>query len=78
MWLILMVMSILLWKCETPCLLMLRTDTRRSRRPVLKNIKGAKTPWMTSDLKNAMRDRDFHHEKAKKRTQNTIGKCIKR
>ena len=27
-------------------------------------IKGAKTPWMTSDLKNAMRDRDFHHAKA--------------
>ena len=30
------VMSILLWKCGTPCLLMLRTYTRRSRRPVLK------------------------------------------
>ena len=27
-------------------------------------IKGAKTPWMTSDLKNAMCDQDFHHAKA--------------
>ena len=26
-------------------------------------IKGAKTPWMTSDLKNVMCDQDFHHAK---------------
>ena len=38
-WLILMVMSILLWKCGTPCLLMSRTDMRRSIRPVLKEQK---------------------------------------
>ena len=55
-----MVMSILLLNCGTSCLLLLRTNTRRSRRPVLKE---PKPPWMTSDLKNAMRDRDFHHAK---------------
>ena len=55
------------------------TDVASRRAPIKKTrIKGAKTPWKTSDLKNAMRDRDFHHAKAIKRTQNTSGKCIKR
>ena len=55
------------------------TDVANRHAPIKKTrIKGAKIPWMTSDLKNAMRDRDFHHAKAIKRTQNTIGKCIKR
>ena len=55
------------------------TDVANRHAPIKKTrIEGAKTPWMTSDLKNAMRDRDFYHAKAIKRTQNTIGKCIKR
>ena len=41
------------------------TDVANKHAPIKKTrIKGAKTPWMTSDLKNAMRDRDFHHTKA--------------
>ena len=48
------------------------TDVANRHAPIKKNrIKGAKTPWMTSDLKNAMRDRDFHHAKAIK----TNSKC---
>ena len=55
------------------------TDVANRHAPIKKTrIKGAKISWMTSDLKNAMRDRDFHHAKAIKRTQNTIGKFIKR
>ena len=41
------------------------TDVTNKHAPIKKTrIKGAKTPWVTSDLKNAMRDRDFHHVKA--------------
>ena len=41
------------------------TDVANKHAPIKKiRIKGAKTPWMTSDLKNAMRDRDFNHAKA--------------
>ena len=41
------------------------TDVANKHAPIKKTrIKGAKTPWMTSDLKNAMSDRDFHHAKA--------------
>ena len=48
------------------------TDVANRHAPIKKNrIKGAKTPSMTSDLKNAMRDRDFHHAKAIK----TNSKC---
>ena len=48
------------------------TDVANRHAPIKKTrIKGAKTPSMTSDLKNAMRDRDFHHAKAIK----TNSKC---
>ena len=30
----------------------------------LKELKGTKTPWLTAKLKDAMRDRDYHHRKA--------------
>ena len=48
------------------------TDFANRHAPIKNNrIKVAKTPWMTSDLKNAMRDRDFHYAKAIK----TNSKC---
>ena len=48
------------------------TDVANRHAPIKKNrIKGAKTPSMTLDLKNVMRDRDFHHVKAIK----TNSKC---
>ena len=41
------------------------TDVANKHAPIKKTrIKGVKTPWMTSDLKNAMHDWDFHHAKA--------------
>ena len=41
------------------------TDVANRHEPIKKTrIKGIKTPLMTSDLSNAMRDRDFHHRKA--------------
>ena len=41
------------------------TDVANRRAPIKKTrIKGAKTPWMTSDLKNTMCDQDVHHTKA--------------
>ena len=43
------------------------TDVANRHAPIKKTRikdKGAKTPWMTSDSKNAMRDRDFHRAKA--------------
>lgn len=41
------------------------TDVANRHAPIKKTrIKEAKTPWMTSDLKNAMRDGDFHRAKA--------------
>ena len=41
------------------------TNVANKHAPIKKTrIKGAKPPWMTSDLKNAMRDRDFHHAQA--------------
>ena len=43
------------------------TDVANRHPPNKKNrIKGEKTPRMTSNLRNAMRDRDFHHAKAMK------------
>ena len=43
----------------------LYTDIADRHAPIKKaRIKDIKTPWMTSDLKNAMRDRDYHHKKA--------------
>lgn len=41
------------------------SDVANRHEPIKKTrIKGIKTPLMTSDLSNAMRDRDFHHRKA--------------
>ena len=41
------------------------TDVANRHAPIKKTrIKGSKTPWMTPELSNAMRDRDFHHRKA--------------
>ena len=41
---------------------MLQTGMHQIRKLALKEKK--KTPWMTSDLSNAMCDWDFHHRKA--------------
>lgn len=41
------------------------SDVANTHAPIKKaRIKGVQTPWMTSELRCAMRDRDYHHRKA--------------
>ena len=41
------------------------SDVADKHAPIKRSrIKGTKTPWLTAKLKDAMRDRDYHHRKA--------------
>jgi hypothetical protein len=44
--------------------------------------KGIQTPWLTTDLSNAMQDRDYHHRKLRARPLSQIrpfiGRCTRR
>ena len=42
--------------------------------------KGIQTPWLTTDLSNAMQDRDYHHRKLRPLSQIRpfIGRCTRK